>query len=153
MNEGSGGVTRERSRYAGAWLVFVGGAGGTLVRYLIDAAVPRPSGIPVSIFAINVAGALLLGLLVGLITGADVPSANQLRLRLLLGTGVLGSFTTYSALAFDTAGFVVSGRWGAALAYGLATVIIGGAATVLGLGSGRRIARVRAIERAGGEPE
>lgn len=140
-------------RYAGAWLVFVGGAAGALIRHLIDAAMPRPAGIPLSILGINLLGALLLGLLVGLITGAGLPTPRQLRMRLLLGTGVLGGFTTYSTLALDTAHFINDGRWVDALAYSLGTVVIGAAATALGLWAGRRAAQIRAIDRAGGDEE
>lgn len=140
-------------RYAGAWLVFVGGALGALVRHLVDAATPRPADIPLAILGINLLGALLLGMLVGLITGAGLPTSRQLRMRLLLGTGVLGGFTTYSTLALDAAHFINEGLWAEALAYSLGTVLIGAATAAIGLWIGRRVARTRAVDRAGEDEE
>lgn len=63
------------------------------------------------------------------------------RIRILVGTGFMGGFTTFSALATDTAGLLGEGRIGAGLAYGLATVIIGGLATWAGIVVARRRTR------------
>jgi CrcB protein len=67
-------------------LVAVGGAAGSLCRYL--AAVLFGPG-PTTTFGVNIAGSFLIGLLAG--------SAASDSARLLLGTGVLGGFTTFSA--------------------------------------------------------
>ena len=80
------------SEYA---LVATGGGAGVLVRYvLILAFRVAPAA---TIFWINTAGSFLLGLLLALATA--VPTGRGRKLRLLLGTGFLGGFTTYSALA------------------------------------------------------
>jgi CrcB protein len=63
------------------------------------------------------------------------------RLRLLLGTGVLGGFTTYSALATETGLLLTDGRAGAALLYALGTVIVGALASWAGIGAGRALGR------------
>ena len=102
-------------RYSGAALVFCGGALGTLLRYLIDVASVRVSGFALDIFIINVVGAFILAFLVGWITGAGEPTRNKLRLRLFLGTGMMGGFTTYSTLAVETAHNLGDGRWTSAL--------------------------------------
>ena len=92
-----------RCRYSGAVLVFCGGTLGTLLRYLIDAASVRVSDFALDIFIINVVGAFILAALVGYITGAGEPTRDQLKLRLFLGTGMMGGFTTYSTLAVEVA--------------------------------------------------
>ena len=59
-----------------------------------------------------------------------------------VGTGALGSFTTYSALAVDTL-TLLGTHPGRAVGYALGTVVLGAAATLLGLTLGRRTAVVR----------
>lgn len=135
------------SRYRGAWLVFLGGALGTLVRYLIDAFFEPVAGLAVDILLINLAGAFLLALVVGRITGVGTPTAQQMRFRLFFGTGAMGGFTTYSTLAFHVASLGDQGRWGAGLAYALTTLLMGAALSFLGLGVGRFWARWRIVER------
>src|SRR5688572_6128252 len=71
-------------------LVFVGGAVGSVLRY--HAAVLFGAR-PLTTFAVNVTGSFFIGLLAAVI---DDP-----RTRLLLGTGVLGGFTTFSAWQFE----------------------------------------------------
>jgi CrcB protein len=83
-------------------LVAVGGAAGTGLRYWISAVVPHSAGVPVATFGINVAGAFLLGVLLELLAGLSMDSGWSRRIRLGIGTGGLGGFTTYSALANDT---------------------------------------------------
>lgn len=71
-------------------LVMAGGALGVLARHLLTLATPGND--VVALIAINLAGSLLLGVVVGLVGSAP-------RLRAFLGTGALGGFTSYSALA------------------------------------------------------
>ena len=138
-------------RYSGAALVFCGGALGTLLRYLIDVASVRVSGFALDIFIINVVGAFILAFLVGWITGAGEPTRNELRLRLFLGTGVMGGFTTYSTLAVETAHNIGDGRWANALVYSLGTLLVGALVSVAGLLAGRRAVRARRLGRVSGE--
>ena len=77
-------------------VVAAGGAIGSLARYGIAVALPHGrSELPVSTLLVNVVGCMLLGILVG-----GWPHAKWL--RPFLGTGVLGGFTTFSALALET---------------------------------------------------
>ncbi|MDZ4798316.1 MAG: CrcB family protein [Bryobacteraceae bacterium] len=69
-------------------LVALGGATGSVARYL--AAVWFGAG-PLTTFVVNVTGSFLIGLLVALTPASDI------RVRLLLATGVLGGYTTFSA--------------------------------------------------------
>ena len=116
--------------------VALGGFFGAAARDLIEQAVATPpDGFPWGTLAVNLSGALALGLLVELLVHVGHPGHG--RLRLLVGTGFLGAFTTYSALAVETDLLVHGKRPGLAAAY-LATSVIGGlAATVAGMRLGR----------------
>ena len=141
----------QTQRYDGVWQVFCGGALGTLLRYLIDVASVRVSGFALDIFIINVVGAFILAFLVGWITGAGEPTRNELRLRLFLGTGVMGGFTTYSTLAVETAHNIGDGHWASALVYSLGTLLVGALLSVAGVLAGRRTVRARRLGRVSGE--
>lgn len=114
-------------------LVLAGGTAGTAAREALSLTIPAVGGIPVAIFAINIVGALFLGaLLEGLSRrGSDV--GRRRSLRLLLGTGFAGGFTTYSALAVDAGLLLTDGHAAAGIGYALATVAVGALATVAGI--------------------
>ena len=79
--------------------IAVGGAIGSLARYGISLALPAPAhGFPWATFLTNVAGCLLIGVLMVLI--AEVFTERRL-LRPFLGVGVLGGFTTFSTYIVD----------------------------------------------------
>jgi len=118
-------------------LVFVGGAAVNGLRYWISAVTPHWAGVPVATFGINVAGALLLGVLLELLAGSNLNSSWSRRLRLGIGTGGLGGFTTYSALATDTV-TLAAAHPGQAAGYALATVTVGAAASIAGIWLARR---------------
>jgi CrcB protein len=99
-------------------LVAVGGVAGSLARYGLSEQWPRLS----TTFAINVVGAFLLGALV-----ARRPPQHWS--RPLLGTGVLGGFTTFSALAVQT----VDASLATGALYLLGTLLAGTAAAAWGL--------------------
>lgn len=148
MSAGGGGSRVRAARLADAGLVALGGAVGTLARYLLDTAIGDRWGVPFGILVINVAGAYLLGLLVeGLAPGG---SDRWRATRLLLGTGVLGGFTTYSALAAGSAGLLLGGMGaspadpGLAVGYGLATIALGGLASWMGVLTAQALSRGRA---------
>ena len=96
---------------AGAWigLVLLGGA-GAVARFRIDGAIAarREGAFPLGTFVINILGAFALGLL----TGASVTGAWLF----VLGTGFLGSFTTFSTWIFETDRLAEDGEEAAALA-------------------------------------
>jgi CrcB protein len=134
-------------------LVALGGAVGTAAREALTLAFPVQTatadgtigsvapGLPLTVGVINVGGAFALGILLAALAtrGADV--GRRRALRLTFGTGVLGGFTTYSALAADTAGLLTSGSAGqqlAGAAYAVGSIVIGGAASGLGMWFGSR---------------
>lgn len=118
-------------------LVFVGGAAGTAARSGLSGAAPQLPGVPIAVLVINVVGAFLLGLLLDRLLRPGPDDVRRRDLRLLLGTGVLGGFTTYSALATDTAVLLAGGQVAAAAAYASGTLLLGLAAALAGLRCGR----------------
>ena len=117
-------------------LVFVGGAVGTGLRAVISAGASPLRGVPVAVLVVNVVGAFVLGLLLQRLHHAGPDDGRRRDLRLLLGTGLLGGFTTYSALAADTAVLLSDGRTGSALLYAGGTLVLGLVAALLGLRCG-----------------
>jgi CrcB protein len=120
--------------------VALGGALGSVARYLTNVQVGRLTGPNVpwaGTLTVNIAGGLLMGLLVGLL--AHRGGADQERWRLLLGVGVLGGFTTFSAFSLDSALLIERREVYAAAAYGLASVVVSVAAVFVGLFAARRM--------------
>ncbi|OUM40314.1 CrcB family protein [Arthrobacter sedimenti] len=125
-----------RPAYLG--LVFLGGVSGTLARSGIAAALPTPAGLPLGIFLINIAGAFGLGLLLEALARRGADHGRRRALRLLLGTGFLGGFTTYSALAVDSA-LLLGGDWPVeGVTYLAVSVLVGLGATAAGIAVGSR---------------
>lgn len=114
-------------------LVFVGGAAGTVARYLLSLVLPQPAGLPLPTFAVNIVGAFAVGMLLeGLLRRGNDVGGRQ-RLRLLFGPGFLGGFTTYSTLCVETALLTENGRFLAGGGYAVATLLLGFAAAAAGV--------------------
>jgi len=121
-------------------LVVAGGAVGVLARAVILAPVDVAAA-PWVTLAVNAAGSLMLGVVVGVV-GDRNPG-----LRAFLGTGALGGFTTYSAFAVASAQLLVT-PW-LSLALMAASLVAGVLAALIGLYIGRRLADVPGeVERA-----
>lgn len=129
-------------------LVAIGGAVGTGLRYVITLLVPPWAGISVATLGINVVGAFLLGVLLELLAERSIDVGWSRRIRLAVGTGGLGGFTTYSALTTDTATLAAT-HPGRAAGYALATVAIGATASVGGIWLARRTLRPALIDTNG----
>jgi len=114
--------------------VLVGGMLGTALRFGIDLAIPHAvDAFPLSTLVVNVLGALALGLLV-----ANVwPTASDW-LKAGLGAGLLGSFTTFSALAVSVVAISGTGDPTLAIGYLAADLGLGLGAALLGLRLGNR---------------
>ena len=115
-------------------LVCLGGALGSGSRYLVGIALQKllGGGMPWGTLAVNILGSLLLATLM---QATDESSAKTLRLA--LGTGFMGGFTTYSTFNLDTLQLLDRGAWGLALAQITMTVagcLIAGAVGWLWLG-------------------
>ena len=122
-------------------LVGLGGAGGTAARHLLDEAIGSVHGFPLGTFLINVVGAFALGILLETLARSGSDAGHRRRFRLLLGTGFLGGFTTYSALAVDADTLLRTGHLGTALAYAVGTVTLGLVASVAGIAVARKAVR------------
>lgn len=126
---------------AAAWLaVLAGGALGTAARLGIDALLPHADdAFPFSTLLANTMGALLLGVLT-----ARVWPVAPAWLKAGLGAGLLGSFTTFSAVAVSLVSLAAAGAPGTAALYLAATLVVGFAAAWAGL----RLGRLRRTEAA-----
>lgn len=120
-------------RWRSVGVVFAGGALGTAARVGLSRLVPPLGAVPVATLLINVAGAFVLGLLLERLARAGPDDGWRRDLRLGVGTGVLGGFTTYSALATDTASLLSAGHPAPAVAYAVGTLVFGLLAAAAGI--------------------
>ncbi len=120
-------------------LVALGGALGSVARFKLSGLVLHLTPgwrFPLGTFTVNVVGCLVAGVLVGLAEKHDLLSPDA---RLLLFTGVLGGFTTFSAFGVETVHLLKRGDVALAAANVAGSVAIGLAALWLGtLASGPR---------------
>lgn len=114
-------------------LALLGGTAGTAAREALGLLLPPGSGIPFSILTVNVIGAFFLGLLLDALARRGPDEGRRRRMRILVGTGFMGGFTTYSALATDTAVLIGDEAPSIGLVYAIVTVVIGGLATWAGI--------------------
>ena len=115
------------------FLVAAGGATGAVVRYLAGGWTLRllGGGWPYGTLLVNVVGGLAMGLLVAVLAARG--GADQERWRLLLGVGVLGGFTTFSAFSLEVALMIERREWLSAFAYSTVSVAASTAALFAGL--------------------
>jgi CrcB protein len=122
-------------------LLFVGlgGALGAMARYLVGAQSLRAfgPGWPHGTLIVNVAGGLLMGVLAGWL--AQRGGADQERWRLLLGVGVLGGFTTFSAYSLELALMLERREYLPAATYAAASSLLAVGAVFVGLVAARRL--------------
>ena len=118
-------------------LVALGGGLGAAGRYGVSLAAPARAGEwPFATFTINVLGSLLIGILGGWL--ATKGEASE-QLRLLLGVGVLGGFTTFSAFSLETMRMIERNDWLGASTYSIGSVLAGLAAVAIGLLTAKRV--------------
>ncbi len=94
-------------------LVGVGGAIGAVLRYAIGEWMA--DGFPWGTLTVNLLGSLILGVIVGLSLSPEM--------GLLLGTGIMGAFTTMSAYSVDLVELFENSEYGPALSYLLVTLL------------------------------
>ena len=122
------------------FLICLGGAIGTGARYLVSVWAARTigTGFPYGTLLVNMAGSFLLGLLMQLSLSTQMISADM---RLIICTGILGGFTTYSTFNYETLALLREDAWGLALANTAATLIGCLVAGLLGIGLARAVAQ------------
>lgn len=113
-----------------ALLICLTGGIGAALRLIIDSLIRTrlKSSYPVGTTVINLSGSLLLGLITGLTAGHLLPEQWQL----IIGTGLLGGYTTFSAASLETIRLLEDHRYVAAALNGLGMLISCTAAALLG---------------------
>lgn len=107
------------------------GGVGAACRFLVDGAVHKVNhtGFPLGTIVINVTGSLLMGLLVGAVYYCGTPDT----VRQILGTGVLGGYTTFSTACVETVRLLGEGRRRAAVIHALGMLLLSMLGLALGL--------------------
>ena len=120
-------------------LVMAGGAVGAAARYNLGRLVFHWAGpgFPFGTLIANLLGGLLMGALAGVLARSDFSGEPW---RLLIGVGLLGGFTTFSAFSLEVLSMIERGNWGIALGYILLSVIGSVIALFAGLLAVRAIA-------------
>jgi len=117
-------------------LVAAGGALGSAARYKLAGLITHhtvTAAFPFGTFAVNVLGCLVAGLLIGVAEHYAILTAET---RLLVFTGFLGGFTTFSAFGVETVALLQRGQLGMAGAYVGSSVLCGLLALWAGIKAG-----------------
>ncbi len=119
------------------WLA-AAGAAGAVARYGLAGLVQRHAGgnFPAGTFVVNLAGCLIFGVVWGLLENRLGAAAT---VRLVVLTGFVGSFTTFSTFAFESAGLLQGGQIAAALANVAGQTVLGILLVWLGMAAGRAL--------------
>ena len=125
------------SPIAASLYVALGGAVGAVLRYQIGRAVTHlagpGAGFPWATLVVNVSGSLAMGVLLGWLAKSSPTPQTGESLRLFVGVGLLGGFTTFSAFSAEMVTLVHRGMLLQGAAYGATSVIAGMAAFLIGL--------------------
>ncbi len=118
-------------------LIALGGAAGSLFRYLVGGAVQRmsDSGFPVGTMVVNISGCFIIGVLVRQFLNMQLSP----ELRALLIVGFCGGFTTFSTFSAETLGLIEGGEYSRAAGYVVLSVTLCLAATLAGMTTMRLI--------------
>jgi CrcB protein len=123
-------------------LVGIGGVLGTSLRYALGTRwLPAGTGFPRGTFIANLVGALMLGVLLETLARRGSDTGGRRRIRLLVGTGFCGGFTTYSTLALETDLLMRAHRDGLAVTYAIASIVAGAVLAGLGIALSSRLHR------------
>jgi fluoride exporter len=124
------------------WYVALGGAVGSVIRYVVGVAVQSRSGLdfPMGTLLVNISGCLLLGFLIhyALASPAITPE-----IRALLTTGLCGGYTTFSTFSYETVTLIQDGDWRRATVYVGLSVAGSILAVMLGIAGARHILDLR----------
>lgn len=137
--------------------LIVGGACGSLIRLALSALQASDVVWPWMTMTINLTGAVMLGCLTAYMAAIG-PDVGEWRVvRLSLGTGMIGGYTTYSAFMLEAAKRVMAGRVSLAAGYLVASIMLGLLCAMVGLALGSRLGHWHARridfhpDRAGGD--
>jgi len=120
------------------WYIALGGAVGSVARFVFGALIQRWSGapFPVGTLLINVTGSFVFGFVMryALATSTVTPEV-----RALLTTGFCGGYTTFSTFSYESIALLDSGQYGRAGLYVVLSVVLSLLGTVAGLASARHL--------------
>lgn len=119
-------------------LLYIGAGGflGTLTRYAIQLAIPTVhGGSPWAVLLINAMGSIFLGWFFTI----AVPGKITPQLRLAIGTGFTGAFTTFSTFTLDIVRLSEGGEWISAAIYMIVSLLAGLLLCALGISLGQRM--------------
>ncbi len=122
--------------------VGLGGAIGAVLRYQVGKIMDAPaaaSSFPWATLTVNVLGSLVMGLLLGWLARGDPANVGAEPVRLLLGVGVLGGFTTFSTFSLEMMVMVERGQPALAMFYATFSIVAGLAGLYLGLALARML--------------
>ncbi len=114
-------------------IVALGGAVGSVARYKLGGFALHHTqswDFPVSTFSVNIVGCFVIGLLAALVEHHDLFSPA---IRLLLFTGLLGGFTTFSAFGYESVFLLRRGLVSIATGYVLLSIVCGLGAVLAGI--------------------
>jgi CrcB protein len=118
--------------------ISLGAIAGALSRYYLTLWLTNRLGFgfPYGTFLINISGCLIMGFFANL--AMEKTALISPEVKLIVATGFLGAYTTFSTFGLDTVGLLQRGNWLAATGYFLGSTILG----VISVQSGMIIARI-----------
>ncbi|MBF4571255.1 CrcB family protein [Herbiconiux sp. VKM Ac-1786] len=137
------GMTPDHRSWSAVAMVFVGGAVGTVARESLDLATPHDLVLHTT-FVINVVGSFALAVVYAALVARRGTPMFRRRVRLVVGTGFMGGFTTYGSFAVGAAAAASRGSVGDAALYAVGSLVTGVAAALAGRALVERITRGRA---------
>ena len=108
----------------GYLMIALGGAAGAIARYEVTNLIQHRThvGFPYGTFVVNITGCLIIGLAIGLLDEGIITNPNW---RLLLVTGFVGAYTTFSTFEAETFNLIKAGTVAIALANVVGSVVVG----------------------------
>lgn len=123
-----------------AGVVAAGSVLGTFLRGALEVTFPAPGGTwPWATFLINLSGSFLLGLLLEIVARAGDDTGWRRQVRLGVGTGIIGGFTTYSTFILEAIGLGQGGTLWLGAVYLLSSLVAGVICAFLGMSLGARL--------------
>ena len=118
------------------WIA-LGGAAGSVLRYLVAGAAQRVAAVafPLGTLVVNVTGCFLIGVL----AQHYMNTQTHPQMRAMLVTGYCGGYTTFSAFSFETVGLLEGGEYQKAALYMATSVVLSVAATFAGFSAAARL--------------
>lgn len=118
-------------------LLALAGGVGAVVRFMLDGFIRAHSKTQFAwaTTIINVSGSLVLGFL----TGLTIEHLVSTDVSIVIGTGFLGGYTTFSTASYETVQLMKKGRYGASFVSGIVMLVLSVAAAVIGLWAGAEL--------------